>query len=89
MQERQPDRINHIELAKQADLFLLAPASANSIGKLAHGIADDLISTVALALPLSVPRLIAPAMNTVMYENPIVQRNLGILKEVGFQRLNS
>ena len=87
MQERQPDRINHIELAKQADLFLLAPASANSIGKLAHGIADDLISTVALALPLSVPRLIAPAMNTVMYENPIVQRNLGILKEVGFQEI--
>ena len=56
MQERQPDRINHIELAKQADLFLIAPASANLIGKLAHGLADDLISTVALALTAEVPK---------------------------------
>lgn len=87
MQERQPDRINHIELAKQADLFLIAPASANLIGKLAHGLADDLISTVALALTAEVPKLIAPAMNTNMYQNPIVQRNLAILKEVGYQEI--
>ena len=86
MQERQPDRINHIELAKQADLFLIAPASANLIGNCAHGLADDLISTVALALTAEVPKLIAPAMNTNMYQNPIVQRNLAILKESVIKR---
>ncbi len=88
MSEEDPKRINHIDLVKETDLFLIAPATANIIGKLAHGIADDMISTTALALPLDVPRLIAPAMNTVMYQNPIVQKNLATLKElVGFKEI--
>ena len=87
MMEIDPSKINHIELAKKADLFLVAPASANTIGKLAHGIADDLLSTVALALYPETPKIIAPAMNTYMYQNPIVQRNIGILKEVGYQEI--
>ncbi len=87
MTEIRPDKINHIELAKQTDLFVVAPASANIIGKLANGIADDLISTVALALHAETPKMIAPAMNTYMYENPIVQRNLVTLKEVGFTEI--
>ncbi|HLQ40602.1 MAG TPA: phosphopantothenoylcysteine decarboxylase [Tetragenococcus sp.] len=87
MDEPVPAKINHIELAKQAELFLLAPASANIIGKLANGIADDLISTIALALPQDRKKLIAPAMNTHMYENPIVQRNLQTLKEVSYKEI--
>lgn len=79
--------INHIALAKEADLFLVAPASANTIGKLANGIADDLLSTVALALLPETPKFIAPAMNTYMYQNPIVQKNLTTLKEVGYQEI--
>ncbi|MFV0559617.1 MAG: phosphopantothenoylcysteine decarboxylase [Enterococcus sp.] len=88
MQESHAERINHIELAKQADLFIVAPATANIIGKLANGIADDLLSTVALALKQDVPKLIAPAMNTYMYQNPITQRNLATLKEVGYQEID-
>jgi phosphopantothenoylcysteine decarboxylase len=87
MQEKDPSVINHIELAKRADLFLIAPATANIIGKLANGIADDLLSTVALAVKPEVPKLIAPAMNTNMYQNPIHQRNLSFLKENGYQEI--
>ncbi|WP_207941310.1 phosphopantothenoylcysteine decarboxylase [Enterococcus sp. DIV2402] len=87
MEEIVPEKINHIELAKQADLFIVAPASANIIGKLAHGLADDLISTVALALPFDVPKIVAPAMNTNMYLNPLMQKNLAILKEVGYKEI--
>lgn len=87
MAEYDPQAITHIELAKQADLFLVAPASANLIAKFANGLADDLLSTVALALHTHVPKLIAPAMNTLMYENPITQRNLQTLKEVGFEEI--
>ncbi|OJG18628.1 flavodoxin [Enterococcus canis] len=87
MTEIDPAKINHIELAKKADLFLIAPATANTIGKLANGIADDLLSTVAMALKVEVPKLIAPAMNTYMYQNPIMQRNLNTLKEVGYQEI--
>ncbi|GCF94447.1 phosphopantothenoylcysteine decarboxylase [Enterococcus florum] len=85
----EPDaaKINHIELAKQADLFLVAPASASILGKMANGIADDLLSTVSLALLPETPKLIAPAMNTYMYQNPIVQRNLEILKESGYEEI--
>lgn len=79
--------INHIDLAKRADLFIVAPASANMIGKLANGIADDMLSTVALAFKPEVPKLIAPAMNTFMYSNPIVQRNLATLKDVGYKEI--
>lgn len=87
MEEIYPEQINHIVLAKKADLFLVAPASANIIGKLANGIADDMLSTVAMALKVEVPKVIAPAMNTYMYQNPIMQRNLDRLKEVGYQEI--
>lgn len=88
MEEIAPDKINHIDLAKKADLFLVAPASANILAKLANGIADDMLSTVALALKEDVPKFIAPAMNTYMYQNPITQRNLKTLKDVGYQEID-
>ncbi|MDR0614756.1 MAG: phosphopantothenoylcysteine decarboxylase [Lactobacillales bacterium] len=75
-------KINHIELALLADVFVIAPASANIIGKIANGIADDLLSTIAMALPQKTKKIIAPAMNTRMYENPLQQKNLQVLKEV-------
>lgn len=75
----------HISLAKKADLFLVAPATANVIGKLAAGIADDMLTTTFLAF--AGPRLIAPAMNTAMLENPIVQRNISTLASFGCQVL--
>ncbi|MEG1926888.1 MAG: bifunctional phosphopantothenoylcysteine decarboxylase/phosphopantothenate--cysteine ligase CoaBC, partial [Ruthenibacterium sp.] len=77
-----PPEIHHITLAKKADLVLIAPASANIIGKLANGIADDLLSSTLLACQC--PRLIAPAMNTRMFENPIVQDNIKKLAHYGF-----
>lgn len=87
MAELAPEKINHIELAKQTDLFLIAPASANILAKLATGIADDMLSTVALAIHPEVPKFIAPAMNTYMYQNPITQRNIATLNEVGYQEI--
>ncbi len=72
-------KIDHISLAQKADLFLIAPATANVIGKIAGGIADDLLTSIALTV--KVPIVIAPAMNTAMYENKIVQNNIGILKK--------
>ncbi|OJG79807.1 phosphopantothenoylcysteine decarboxylase [Enterococcus ratti] len=87
MQENNPAVINHIELAKQTDLFLIAPATANIIGKLANGIANDLLSTVAMAITQEVPKLIAPAMNTNMYQHSITQKNLKILKSIGYQEI--
>ncbi|MBR2499903.1 MAG: bifunctional phosphopantothenoylcysteine decarboxylase/phosphopantothenate--cysteine ligase CoaBC [Clostridia bacterium] len=73
--------IEHISLAKWADVAVVAPASANIIGKIAHGIADDMLSTVIMAT--KAPILIAPAMNTAMYENVAVQENIKLLKERG------
>jgi phosphopantothenoylcysteine decarboxylase/phosphopantothenate--cysteine ligase len=73
----------HISLADTADLFVIAPATANIIGKLAHGIADDMLSTTALAVRC--PILIAPAMNCQMYDNPILQENISILQKRGFE----
>lgn len=87
MNEPNPSKINHIELTKPADLFLVAPATANIIGKLANGLADDLISTVALALPSDRTKLIAPAMNTNMYTHPLVQKNLDTLKNIGYKEI--
>ena len=84
MTEKIADRINHIDLAKEADLFLVAPASANTIAKLAQGLADNMVTATALALPSKTPKLIAPAMNTKMYDNPLTQRNLATLKDVGY-----
>lgn len=75
--------VEHISVAKRADLVLIAPASANVIGKLAHGIADDMLTTTVMAC--ACPRLISPAMNTAMYENPVVQDNLRLLKQYGWQ----
>ena len=75
--------VEHVSLAKKADLFITAPASANIIGKFAHGIADDMLSTTALACRCK--KLIAPAMNTAMFENPIVQDNLERLQQFGFE----
>ncbi|RDY25199.1 bifunctional phosphopantothenoylcysteine decarboxylase/phosphopantothenate--cysteine ligase CoaBC [Romboutsia weinsteinii] len=75
--------VEHISLAKKADVFLIAPATANMIGKIYNGIADDMLSTTIMAT--KAPVLIAPAMNTNMYENPIVQRNINSLKELGYK----
>lgn len=75
--------VEHVSLAKKTDLFLVAPASANVIGKLAHGIADDMLTTTILACRC--PKLVSPAMNTNMYENPIVQDNLKKLEHYGFE----
>jgi len=79
---KEEKRAEHISLAELADLFLVAPATANIIGKIAHGIADDILTTTVLAT--RAPVLIAPAMNNMMYENPILQQNIENLKAVGF-----
>lgn len=75
--------VEHIAVAKRADLVLVAPASANVIGKLAHGIADDMLTTTLMAC--TCPKLLSPAMNTAMFENPIVQDNLKTLQHYGYQ----
>lgn len=75
--------VEHISLAQKADLFVIVPATANIIGKIANGIADDMLSTTVMAT--KAPVLIAPAMNTNMYINPIVQRNIKILKNFGYR----
>ena len=75
--------IEHVSLAKKADVMLVAPASANVIGKMANGIADDMLTTTVLACTCK--KIIAPAMNTKMYENPIVQDNLKKLKDYGME----
>lgn len=75
--------VEHIELAKRADAFLIVPATANFIGKLAAGIADDMITTTVMAT--RAPVIIAPAMNTNMYTNRIVQANIGALQDLGYK----
>ena len=75
--------VEHVELAKRADLLVVAPASANVMARLAHGMADDMLTTTALACRC--PKLIAPAMNTRMYENPVTQDNMELLKKYGWQ----
>ncbi|MFC1568476.1 bifunctional phosphopantothenoylcysteine decarboxylase/phosphopantothenate--cysteine ligase CoaBC [Candidatus Margulisiibacteriota bacterium] len=74
--------VPHISLTKKADMLLIAPCTANVIGKLANGIADDPLTTMALACPAK--KLVAPAMNPEMWNNPIVQKNLKTLKQAGF-----
>jgi len=78
----QESEIGHINLADNADLFVIAPATANVIGKIASGIADDLLTTVLMAT--QAPVLISPAMNIHMYENPILQENLRKLRRIGY-----
>ncbi len=75
-------KVEHIALARQADLLVIAPASANIIAKLRWGLADDLLSTTALAC--TCPKLLVPAMNTNMYENPATQENLSVLRQRGY-----
>ena len=74
--------VTHISLAKKADVILVAPATANVIAKMAHGIADDMLTTVVLAAKC--PKLVSPAMNTGMLENPITQDNIATLQRYGF-----
>ena len=75
--------VEHVSLAKKADVFMVAPASANVIGKIANGIADDMLTTTIMACKC--PRIISPAMNTNMFENPIVQDNLKKLEHYGYE----
>lgn len=75
--------VEHVALAQKADVIILAPATANIIAKLAHGLADDMLTTTILAS--KAPKIIAPAMNTGMYENPVTQNNLKLLKKYGMQ----
>ncbi len=79
---QQEQEIDHISLADRADLFILAPATANLVGKIAQGLADDLLTNSVMAT--KAPVLIAPAMNTNMYENPIYQRNQNELSALGY-----
>lgn len=76
-------QVEHVSLAKQADVFMVAPASANVIGKIAGGIADDMLTTTIMAC--KAPKIISPAMNTNMFENPIVQDNIQKLKDYGYE----
>ncbi len=78
--------VEHVSLAKHADIFLVAPASANAIGKIANGIADDMLTTTIMACKCK--KLISPAMNTNMFENPIVQDNLKKLEHYGYEIIN-
>lgn len=82
-QDAGSDSMPHVDLAREADLFLIAPATANIIGKIAHGIADNLLACIALAT--EAPIIIVPAMNTQMYQNKIVQENCRKLKKNGVQ----
>ncbi len=76
-------QIEHISLAEKASLVLIAPATANTIGKIAHGIADNLLTCTVMAT--KAPVLIAPAMNVNMYENPVVQANIEKLSQLGYR----
>ena len=87
MAENKPDVVNYIALAKDTDLFLVAPATADTIARLAQGRANDIVSAVALALPTNVKKMIAPAMNTMMYDNLLTQANIKTLKEAGFKEI--
>lgn len=77
--------MDHISLARWAELLVVAPATASTLARLATGAADDLLSTVALVVAPSTPRLLAPAMNPTMYAHPAVQRNLARCREDGWQ----
>lgn len=81
--ERDPARIAHIALADEADLVVVAPATADFLGRLAHGLANDMLTSLLLAT--RAPVVLAPAMNVHMWENPLVQRNVSLLREAGFQ----
>lgn len=79
-------QVEHVSIAKKADVVMIAPASANVIGKLAHGVADDMLTTTIIACRCK--KFISPAMNTNMFENPIVQDNLKTLEHYGYEVIN-
>lgn len=79
--------VEHVSLAKKADLFIVAPATANTIAKIAHGLADDMLTTTFLASTCK--KIISPAMNTAMYENPITQNNFDICRKYDIQILDA
>lgn len=81
--DENPAIITHIDIVKDADLFIIAPASAHTIAKIAHGFADNMLTSAFLAA--TCPKLIAPAMNVHMYENPITQKNIETLKSLGIE----
>ena len=85
--ERVMNAMAHITLTRQADAFVIAPCTANFIGKIAHGLADDLLSSLCLARPAHLPLLVAPAMNVEMWQNPATQRNIAQLQADGVQLL--
>lgn len=80
--KNRPFEVEHVSLAKLADVFVIAPATANVIGKIAEGIADDMLTTTFTACPA--PKIICPAMNTKMYENAVVAENMKKLKDLGY-----
>jgi phosphopantothenoylcysteine decarboxylase/phosphopantothenate--cysteine ligase len=82
---RMPNNMAHIDLTRGADAVLVAPCSADFLRKLAHGVCDDLLSTLCLARPHGVPLLVAPAMNVEMWQNPATQRNVATLREDGIR----
>jgi phosphopantothenoylcysteine synthetase/decarboxylase len=77
----------HLYPATEADLFAILPATANTLGKIAHGLGDDIVSTCALSLPANCPKFFCPAMNTQMWENPAVQENIQMLEARGWNRI--
>ena len=79
----EPERVEHIALAEEADIFVVAPASADFIAKAAMGMGDDMLTSTLLPFR-DKPVVICPAMNTKMYENPLTQRNINTLKDLGF-----
>ena len=79
--DEHPDS-QHIGLAQWCDMMIIAPATANMIAKLAMGLTDDVVSLTASALPQATPLLLAPAMNTDMWDNPILQRNLATVQQI-------
>ena len=76
-------QVEHVSIAKKADVVMIAPASANVIGKLANGLADDMLTTTVMACRCQ--KILSPAMNTAMYENPVVQDNIRKLKNYGYE----
>lgn len=79
--------VDHIFLAQESDLIIIMPATANIIGKISNGIADDIVSTICMASPNKIPKLICPAMNTEMYNQPILQDNLLKLEARNYKEL--
>lgn len=82
--ETKDNKIAHIHLAQSCDLLLIVPITANTIGKIAYGFADDLLTAIAVATPKKTPKLLAPAMNDQMYQQEVVQGNLATLKKRGY-----